>query len=138
SPGTFVRALSFERIRRFDRSTRHLPLGSFLTTCCAGLPRFIAQDSLTRKLNLVSIFADALDHNLLPFTQFIAHVANASIGNFGNVEQTIRAGEDFHKRSEIYDPAHRSNISLAHLSLGSQPADPVHGRLCGRTVGGGN
>src|SRR6266487_4932709 len=53
-----------------------------------GLPLLVAQHCLPRKLDLVAVLADALDEDLLSFFQFVTHVLDTAIGNFGDVQQT--------------------------------------------------
>src|SRR5438045_9584582 len=94
------------------------------------------QDRLPGKLNLVAFLADALDHNLLAFLQFIADVANAAVGDVGNVQQTISARKDFDESAEIDDPADGADVGLAHFSFGRQPANPRDCRVGGASVRG--
>ena len=57
------------------------------------------QNRLPRKFDLVAFFADALDHDLLPFFQLVAHIADAVVGDFRDVQQSIGAGKDFDERA---------------------------------------
>ena len=41
----------------------------------------VMQDRFARQFDLVAFFADTLNHDLLAFLQFIAHVANATISD---------------------------------------------------------
>ena len=51
----------------------------------AALP-FVAQQSLARELDLVALFADALDHDLLPLFEFVAHILDAVLGHLADVQ----------------------------------------------------
>src|SRR6266550_2675971 len=78
---------------------------SFLAGGSFSLLALVEQHGFPGKLNFVPFFADAFNENLLAFLQFVAHVANAAVGDFGNVKQTIGARKDFDERAEIDDAA---------------------------------
>jgi hypothetical protein len=46
----------------------------------------IAQDSFSRKLNLVAFFADTFDQDLLSFLQLIANILHSAICDLGDVK----------------------------------------------------
>src|SRR3712207_6349822 len=53
----------------------------------------LPQDGLAGELNLVALLADALDHDLLPLLEFVAHVADAVLGDLGDVQQASVPGK---------------------------------------------
>ena len=69
---------------------------------------FVAQHGAAREFDFVAFFADTLDHYLLTFLEFVAHVADAAVGNLGNVQQAVETREDFDKRAEINDARNRA------------------------------
>ena len=75
------------------------------------------QDRLARQLNFIAFFADAFDEYLLTFLQFIAHVADAAISDFGNMKQTISAGKDLDESPEVDDAANRADVCLADFGF---------------------
>src|SRR5687767_9958316 len=85
---------------------------------------FVAEDGLAGKLDLVAFLADALDHDLLAFFQFVTHVADAPVGNFRDVQQAISAGEDFNEGAEINDAAHRSDVGCADFGIRGETLNP--------------
>src|SRR5882724_1023357 len=103
-----------ERIEMFAAQSKLILIrGSF------GVRVLVVQHCLAGKLNLIAFFADALDHYLLAFFQFIANIANATISDFRNVKEPVSTRKDFDKRAEVYDAANSANICLADLSFGS-------------------
>src|SRR5205085_4410201 len=103
----------------------------------AALP-FVAQQRLAREFDLVALFADALDHDLLPLFEFVAHVADAMIGDLGDVQEAISARKDFDERAEINDARDRADVGRADLGLGRQTAYALDGQLRRFAVGGRN
>ncbi len=76
-----------------------------MTAGSIGVLGFVAQDGFAGKLDLVAFLADALDHDLLAFFQLVAHVLDATVGDFRDVQQAVGAREDFDERAEINDAA---------------------------------
>ena len=79
-------------------------LVSFAGTGCFRFFALIAEDSFPGKLDFVPLFANAFNQNLLTFLQLVTHVLDAAVGDFGNVQQSIGSGKDFHEGAEIDDP----------------------------------
>jgi hypothetical protein len=111
---------------------------SFLASRSFSLLALVAQYGFPGKLDFVSLFADTFDENLLAFLQFVAHVANAAVGDFGNVKQTIGARKDFDERAKIHDTANRANISLTDFRFRRQTSNPRDCRFCCSPVGRGD
>src|ERR1700736_2252538 len=78
------------------------------------LARF-ANQRLAREPDLVALDREHLDQHLVAQLQLIAHVANAMLGNFADVQQTVGAGEHLHERADLRQPHHFAEISLADL-----------------------
>src|SRR5262252_8325682 len=94
----------------------------------------IAQHGLTRKLDLVAFFADAFHEVLLPFLQFVPDIADPPVGDFRNMQQTVGAGKDLNKGSEIDDAADGADIGLSDFGFSRQAANTVDGGFCGGAV----
>src|SRR5581483_1680510 len=75
--------------------------------CGFSVAIFVAEHGLARKLDLVAFLADAFDENLLTFLQFITNIANATIGDLRDVQQSIRARKDFDERAKVNYTADR-------------------------------
>ena len=108
--------------------------GLLVTVGSIGLLAFIPKDGLAGKLDFVAFFADALDHDLLAFFQFVTHVADAPVGDFRNVQQAVSAGKDFDEGAEINYAAHRSNVGCADFGIRSQALNPSDRSFSGRGI----
>jgi hypothetical protein len=94
----------------------------YLNLIFSRLRLFFFQDGFAGKFYLVAFLADTFDHNLLSFFEFVAHVFDAAVGNFGNVQKPVQARKNFDKRAEIYDAVDRSEISFSDLGFGGDGA----------------
>src|SRR5262245_3238926 len=97
-------------------------------------PLLFFEERPAAEANLVAFDADALDQNLLALFQFVAHVADAVVGDLRNVEQSLGAGEDLDEGAEIKDACDGAEIRLADLDFGRQVADDLHRGLGGLAV----
>ncbi len=79
----------------------------FFASACPAF--FFFQNSLTGKLDLVAFLADAFDDDLLAFLQLVADVADAAVGDLGDMQQAVRAREDLDKSTEIDDTRNRTH-----------------------------
>src|SRR3982751_3365859 len=103
-----------------------------------GLLLLFAQDGLSGKLDFIALFADTLDHNLLAFLQFVAHILDPAVGDLRDVQEPVRAGKDFDERSEIDDARDRAEVGLTDLGFGGKSPYAINGSLSGRAVGRSN
>src|SRR5205085_3702769 len=104
----------------------------------ARLLLLLAEYGLSGELDLVALLADALNEYLLPLLEFVAHVADAVLGYLTDVEESVRAGEDFDERAEVNDARDRPQVGLSDFGLGGERANLCDGRLRGVAVGCGD
>src|SRR5499426_1633723 len=118
--------------------------GLFLTGLDSALPvsalrsLLFFEKRLAAEADLVTFDADAFDQNLLAFFQLVAHVADAIIGDFRNVQQAFGAGEDLDERAEIDDARDGSEVTLSDFYLGGQVANDLHCGFGGLAVRSGD
>src|SRR5919201_5319499 len=60
----------------------------------AHLRALLLQDGLARKANAIAFDGEHFYQHLIALLQFIAHVGNAMLSNFADVQQPIGAGEN--------------------------------------------
>src|SRR5579871_2354054 len=83
----------------------------------------LADQRLAAQLDAVAFDRQHLHHHLVAFAQLVLHFLHPMLGNFGNVQQPVRAREQFHKRSELRQPHHLAQVNLAHLGHSGDVAD---------------
>jgi hypothetical protein len=81
----------------------------------AHLCTLLFEDGLARKPNAIAFNRKHLHQHLIAFFELVAHILNAMLGDFADVQQPIRPGNDFYERPEIRQPRNRAQISLAYL-----------------------
>ena len=59
------------------------------------------QQRLARKLDAIALDAQNLDQYLIAFAQFVLHVFHAMLGNLTDVQQSVGAGKDLDKCTEL-------------------------------------
>ena len=64
-----------------------------------------------------------LHHYLVPFLEDIGHFLDAPIFQLGNVDQTFRTGQNFHKSAKVHDPLDFAQVNLSRLRLAGQVLD---------------
>src|SRR5689334_655717 len=67
---------------------------------------FFFEDRLAAELDLVAFERQNLHQDLVALVQLVAHLLDAALRDFGDMQQPVRAGEDFDERAEIDDPHH--------------------------------
>src|SRR5205085_9280367 len=94
-----VLSLKLERISIFLRP--------MIAICSAGSRLLLSKDRFSRKLNLIALFADALHHDLLAFLHLIANVSNTAVRDLRDVEQTVKARQNFDECADVDDSRYR-------------------------------
>src|SRR5690349_7907337 len=90
----------------------------------AALGALVLEHGLARQANLTRrVNVDDLDQQLLTFVQLVAHVADAVVGNLGNVQQAVGARQDFDERAEVGEPLHSAQVSLVEFGHRRDPFD---------------
>src|SRR5215475_9351466 len=112
--------------------------GSALPSVSALRPLLFFEKRLTAEADLVAFDADAFDQDLLALFQLVAHVADAVIGDFRNVQQAFSAGEDLDERAEIDDARDGAEVTLSDFYLGGQVANDLHCGFGGLAVRSGD
>src|SRR5262244_1967318 len=107
-------------------SDRRWHMESVLPAVSALRPLLFFEKRLATEADLVAFDADAFDQNLLAFFQLVADVADAVIGDFRDVEQSLCAGKDLDERAEINYAGDGAEVTLADLDLGCQVANDLH------------
>src|SRR5262249_11493552 len=87
------------------------------------LRALLAQHSLARQLDAVTLDCQYLHQNLITLTQLVLHFLPAMFCNLRNVKQTVRAWEDLNKRAELCQPDYLAQVRLANLRHGRQVGD---------------
>src|SRR5215212_9206266 len=114
---------------------RSIFLRPVIAICSAGGCLLLSKDRFPRELDLIALLADALHHDLLAFLQLITHVANAAVRDLRDVEQTIKAGQNFYECAEINYPRYSTQICLADLRFRRQRLNTSDRGLCRIAVG---
>ena len=85
-------------------------------------PLFL-QNRFARQADAIAFDRQHLDQHLIAFLQFVADILDAVLGNFGDVQQAVGAGENLHESAEVGQTRDLSEISLAHLGRRRNLAD---------------
>jgi hypothetical protein len=109
--------------------TRLTAVRSRLAT--AHLRALLLEDGLPRKPNAIALNRKHFHQNLIAFLQFIAHIFDAMLSHFTDVEQPVGSRNDFDECPEIRQAGHRAQISLPYLGRRRQVANNLQ-RLIGR------
>ena len=81
----------------------------------AQLLTLLAQNSLARELDAVAFNGENLDQDLIAFAKLVLDLLDAVLCDFGDVEQTVGAGEDFDKCAELCQANNLAKVRLADL-----------------------
>ena len=102
----------------------------FTTSGGRHLRALLLQDRLARKPDTVAFDGQHLHQHLVAFLQLIAHIGNAMLRHFTDVQQTFGSRNNLNKRSKIGQPSHFSQIGLPYLGRRGDIADNLQRFLC--------
>src|SRR5437867_1104299 len=129
-PTVAAGAPAAERTTRGGRATP-VARGDLLRRGLAGLDALLAQHRLTAQPDAVAVHLDHLHQDLFALANLILDLLDAVLGDLGDVQESLDAGQDFDERAEVRDARHFSEIRLAGLGLGGDlldDLDRLHGR----------
>jgi len=75
------------------------------------------------------IDTEALDPNLIPEFDDVFGLFDPEVSQFANMNQSVFAGQEFHKSAKIFDRDHFAAVDLADFGFGSHAGDGVPGNL---------
>src|ERR1039458_2031396 len=99
---------------RFRRRRRPAHLGALLF-----------QNRLPRQFDPIAFDGQNLHQHLVAFFQFIANILDSVLGDFADVQQSVRARQNLDERAETSEPADPAEISLPYLGRSGQIADDL-------------
>src|SRR5580704_15419390 len=94
----------------------------------------LAQDGFAREANLVSFDGQHLDEDLVAQLQRVAHVAQALLGDFADVQESVGAGENFHEGAEFREAHDLAEVGLADFGGGCNVTDHLESGFGGRST----
>src|SRR5580704_5556366 len=122
---------AFDRQRR--RSSR-FAVALFATVRCrlaaAHLCTLLLENGLTRKPNAITLNRKHFHQHLIALFEFVAHILDAMLRHFADVQQPIRPGKDLNEGAEIRQPRYRSEISLPYLGGSRKIANDLQRPVC--------
>ena len=71
-------------------------------------------------INLNQLHLDLVTH-----LQHILHILDAAVGNLGDVQKTVGAGQELHESAKCRDGLDRAFVNLAHLGFGGDEVDAL-------------
>src|ERR1700691_5410099 len=83
----------------------------------------VAKNSPAAEANFVAFDRKHLHQYLVAFLQLIAYRADALIGDFADVEQSVRAREDLHKGAEVRDADNLAKVGFPDFRRGGHISD---------------
>src|SRR5580693_703876 len=91
----------------------------------AHLCALLLEDGLARKPNAITFNRKHFHQHLIAFLQLVAHILNAMLSHFADVQQPISPRNNFDESPEIRQPRHGPKISLPYLGRSRQIADDL-------------
>jgi hypothetical protein len=73
------------------------------------------QDGFARQLNAIAFDGQHFHQHLVAFLQLVAHIVDAVLGNFADVQQAIGAGNDFDEGAEVRQSRNLAQVGLAYF-----------------------
>ena len=99
----------------------------------AELGALLAQHSLAGELDAVALDGEHLDEDLIALAEFVLDFLDAMLGDLGDVQQAVGAGEDLDEGAELSETHDLAEVGLADLGHGGEIADHLDG--LGETLG---
>src|ERR1035441_7628147 len=118
------------RLRLFSFNRRRSRLAQF------GV--LLADERLAAEFDAIAFNGQNLDHDLIALAQFVLHFLHAMLGDLGDVQQAVGAGEELDKRAEFSQANHLAQINLADLWNGGEVADDLQSLLQALSVARSN
>ena len=91
------------------------------------------EDGFARQTDAVAFDGKHFYQHLIAFLEFIAHVLNAMLRHFTDVQQAVSSRDNFDESPEIRQPSHGTEISLPHLGCSRQIANNLQ-RVNSRSI----
>src|SRR5579863_6588231 len=111
--------LNHQRAARLSRETlalgRRRKRSSRRSFPSAHLRALFFQNRFTRKPDAVAFHRQHLHQHLIAFLQLVAHIGNAMLRHFANVQQPIGSRNNLDERPEIRQPRDFSKVGFSHL-----------------------
>ena len=104
----------------------------------AQLGLLLLDQRLAAELDAIAFDGQNLDHDLIALAQLVLHFLDAMLGNLGDVQQAVGAGEELDKRAELRQPNHLAQINLADLRHRGEVADDLQSLLQSFGIAGSN
>src|SRR5579871_112208 len=92
-------------------------------SAAAHLRALLFQNRLARQPDAVAFYRQHLDQHLVAFFQFIAHIGNAMLRHFADVQQAFGSRNDLNERAEIRQPRDFPEIGLPYFRSRRQVAN---------------
>src|SRR5580704_10393699 len=85
----------------------------------------LLEDGLARKPNAITLNRKHLHQHLIALLELVAHILDAMLSHFADVQQPVGPRNDLNERPEIRQPGDRSQVSLPHLGGSRKIADDL-------------
>src|SRR5581483_6387130 len=112
--------------------------GAFRNLRQAQLGALLAKHCLAGELDAVAFNGEDLDEDLIALAEFVLDILDAVLGDLGDVEQAVGAGEDLDEGAELGQADHLAEVGLADLGHRGEVADHLDGLGETLGVGGGD